>query len=94
VLRDVAVMVAVGVTIGSIAAAMTTGLARSLLYDLTPTDPAVFAEIASCAEIFGLQNHKLSSGLTVGGQPRRLGFSQHGAIGAIANMAGFVTFVR
>ena len=45
-------------------------------------------------QIFGLQNHKLSSGLTVGGQPRRLGFSQHGAIGAIANMAGFVTFVR
>ena len=45
-------------------------------------------------QIFGLQNHKLSSGLTVGGNPRRLGFSQHGAIGAIANLAGFVTFVR
>jgi YVTN family beta-propeller protein len=45
-------------------------------------------------QIFNLQNHHLSLGLTVGGEPRRLGFSQHGAIGAIANMAGFVTFVR
>lgn len=45
-------------------------------------------------QIFGLQNHKLSQGLTVGGEPRRLAFSQHGGIGAIANMAGFVTFVR
>lgn len=45
-------------------------------------------------QVFGLQNHKLSQGLTVGGNPRRLGFSQHGAIGAIANLDGFVTFVR
>jgi YVTN family beta-propeller protein len=45
-------------------------------------------------QIFGLQNHHLSQAITVGGDPRRLGFSQHGAIGAIANMAGFVTFVR
>ncbi|HKE90033.1 MAG TPA: YncE family protein [Gemmatimonadales bacterium] len=45
-------------------------------------------------QIFGLQNHHLSQGLTVGGNPRRLGFSQHGAIGAIANLDGFVTFVR
>lgn len=45
-------------------------------------------------QVFGLQNHKLSQGLNVGGDPRRLGFSQHGAIGAIANLAGYVTFVR
>ena len=45
-------------------------------------------------QIFNLQNHHLSQAISVGGEPRRLGFSQHGAIGAIANMAGFVTFVR
>lgn len=45
-------------------------------------------------QIFNLQNHHLSQAITIGGEPRRLGFSQHGAIGAIANMAGFVTFVR
>jgi YVTN family beta-propeller protein len=45
-------------------------------------------------QIFNLQNHHLSQAITVGGQPRRLAFSQHGGIGAIANMAGFVTFVR
>ncbi len=43
---------------------------------------------------FGLQNHHLNQAITVGGNPRRLGFSQHGAIGAIANLDGFVTFVR
>lgn len=45
-------------------------------------------------QIFNLQNHHLSQAINVGGQPRRLAFSQHGGIGAIANMAGFVTFVR
>jgi YVTN family beta-propeller protein len=45
-------------------------------------------------QIFNLQNHHLSQAITVGGQPRRLAFSQHGGIGAIANLAGFVTFVR
>src|SRR5215813_9127299 len=43
VLRDVALMVACGVALGSAAAAMTTGLARPLLFGLTPTEPAVFA---------------------------------------------------
>jgi YVTN family beta-propeller protein len=45
-------------------------------------------------QIFNLQNHHLSQAITVGGEPRRLGFSQHGAIGAIANLSGFITFVR
>ncbi len=49
---------------------------------------------AGTVQIFNLQNHHLSQAITVGGEPRRLGFSQLGAIGAIANMAGFVTFVR
>jgi putative ABC transport system permease protein len=51
VLRDVAVMVACGVALGSAGAAMTTGLTRALLFGLTPTEPAVFA-IAGCALAF------------------------------------------
>ena len=46
VLRDVAIMVLCGIAIGSVAAAMTTGIARSLLFGLTPTQPAVFAAAA------------------------------------------------
>jgi hypothetical protein len=30
----------------------------------------------------------------VHGDPRRIAFSQQGHIGAIANLAGYVTFVR
>jgi YVTN family beta-propeller protein len=45
-------------------------------------------------QVFNLQNHHLSQAFSVGGEPRRLGFSQHGGIGAIANMSGFITFVR
>ena len=45
-------------------------------------------------QIFNLQNHHLSQAISVGGEPRRLAFSQHGGVGAIANLAGFVTFVR
>ena len=47
VLRDVTLMVACGVALGSAAAAMTTGVARSLLFGLTPTEPAVFAAAAA-----------------------------------------------
>jgi predicted permease len=54
VLRDVAVMVACGVALGSAAAAMTTGIARSLLFELTPTDPAVFAIAAAALALTAL----------------------------------------
>jgi len=47
VLRDVAVMVVCGVTLGSAGAAMTTGLTQSMLFGLTPTEPAVFATAAA-----------------------------------------------
>jgi predicted permease len=43
ILRDVAIMVGCGVAAGSAAAAAMTGLARGLLFGLTPTEPAVFA---------------------------------------------------
>jgi putative ABC transport system permease protein len=54
VLRDVTVMVACGVALGSVAAAMTTGLARGLLFGLTPTEPSVFAIAAAALALTAL----------------------------------------
>jgi YVTN family beta-propeller protein len=45
-------------------------------------------------QVFNLQNHKVSATLNVGGEPRRVSFSDAGKIGAITNMAGYVTFVQ
>jgi predicted permease len=47
VLRDVIAIVVPGVVLGGGAALMLTGLARSLLFGLTPTEPGVFALAAS-----------------------------------------------
>jgi predicted permease len=47
VLREVAWMVAAGVVIGAGVALMVTGLARTILFGLTPTDPSVFVVAAS-----------------------------------------------
>ena len=46
VLRDVVVVAACGVSIGAIAAMAVTGVARSVLFGVTPTDPRVFAAAA------------------------------------------------
>jgi predicted permease len=46
VLRDAAVMVAVGVAIGAGAAIVATGTAQKLLFGLSPTDPSAFAAAA------------------------------------------------
>jgi putative ABC transport system permease protein len=54
VLRDVAIMVVCGVAFGAAAAAMTAGVARSLLFDLTPTEPAVFAAAAIALSLTAL----------------------------------------
>ncbi len=54
VLRDVAVVVACGVGLGSAGAAMTSGLARSLLFGLTPTDPTAFAVAAAALSLTAL----------------------------------------
>lgn len=43
VLRDVALMLAAGCLIGSAAALTLTGLARKMLFGITPTEPGVFA---------------------------------------------------
>jgi YVTN family beta-propeller protein len=45
-------------------------------------------------QVFTLQNRRLKWTIDVGGEPRRLAFSQRGKIAAIANMEGYVTFVR
>jgi predicted permease len=47
VLREVFLMVAIGVSIGAGGALMVTGLARKILFGMTPTDPGMFAIAAS-----------------------------------------------
>jgi YVTN family beta-propeller protein len=63
---------------------------------VTPDDgEAYVAEPANgLVQIFTLQTRKLSRQINVGGEPRRIAFSQQGRIGAISNMAGYITFVR
>jgi len=45
-------------------------------------------------QIFKLQSRQIKGTLNVGGEPRRVAFSQQGKIGAITNMHGYITFVR
>ena len=63
---------------------------------VTPDDNQAWVAIPSQGkvQVFNLSNRRLSLGLNVGGEPRRLGFSQKGHIGAIANLSGYITFVR
>ena len=63
---------------------------------VTPDDNQAYVSIPSAGvvQIFNLQSRRLAQTLDVGGTPRRIGFSQQGHIGAVANEAGFVTFVR
>jgi predicted lysophospholipase L1 biosynthesis ABC-type transport system permease subunit len=46
VLRDVAIKLVPGIAVGTGAALMLTGLSKAILFNLTPTDPAVFAVAA------------------------------------------------
>jgi len=63
---------------------------------VTPDDgEAYVAEPGNgLVQVFGLQTRKLSRQINVGGEPRRIAFSSQGKIGAISNMAGYITFVR
>lgn len=63
---------------------------------VTPDDAQAYVGIPSrgLVQIFNLQSHQLAKSLPVGGNPRRIAFSQLGHIGAVANLNGFVTFVR
>jgi len=54
VLQEVAVMAAAGIGLGAVGAAMTTGVARALLFELTPTDPLVFVVAASALALTAL----------------------------------------
>jgi hypothetical protein len=49
---------------------------------------------AGVVQVFSLQLGQLSTTLKVGGNPRRVAFSQQGRIGAITNQSGYITFVR
>jgi YVTN family beta-propeller protein len=63
---------------------------------VTPNDKEAYVSIPSMGlvQVFTLQSRKLTRSIAVGGEPRRLAFSHKGGIGAIANMAGYITFVR
>ena len=63
---------------------------------VTPDDNQAYIAIPSQGkvQIFGLQTRKLVGSLSVGGQPRRIAFSQLGKIGAVTNANGFLSFVR
>jgi YVTN family beta-propeller protein len=63
---------------------------------VTPDDNQAYIAIpnAGLVQIFGLQAKKIQGSLNVGGNPRRIAFSQAGKIGAVTNASGFLTFVR
>lgn len=63
---------------------------------VTPDDNQAYIAIPGrgVVQIFSLQTRKLTGSLAVGGQPRRIAFSQLGKIGAVTNQSGFLSFVR
>ena len=63
---------------------------------VTPDDNQAYVGMpgVGLVQIFNLQSRRLAQTIDVGGTPRRIAFSQQGHIGAVANEAGFVTFVR
>jgi len=63
---------------------------------VTPDDNQAYIAIpgAGLVQVFGLQSRKLVGTIDVGGEPRRIGFSRAGKIGAVTNTAGYLTFIR
>ena len=63
---------------------------------VTPDDGQAYVTIpnAGVVQVFSLQRGQLAATLAVGGNPRRVAFSQQGRIGAITNQNGYITFVR
>ena len=63
---------------------------------VTPDDGQAYLTLPSAGliQIFGLQSRKLAKSIDVGGDPRRIAFSQKGNIAAVTNAAGFITFIR
>ena len=54
---------------------------------MTPDDNQAYITLPfeGILQIFGLQNRKLLGRLDVGGEPRRIGFSRAGKLGAVTN---------
>jgi YVTN family beta-propeller protein len=63
---------------------------------VTPDDGQAYLTLPSAGliQIFTLQTGKLAKTINVGGDPRRIAFSQQGRIAAVTNSAGFITFIR
>jgi YVTN family beta-propeller protein len=63
---------------------------------VTPDDVQAYVGIpnAGVVQVFNLQSHHLAQTINVGGNPRRIAFSQQGHIGAVANLNGYITLVR
>jgi DNA-binding beta-propeller fold protein YncE len=61
-----------------------------------PDDGQAYVTLPSAGliQVFTLQTRKLAKTVTVGGEPRRIAFSQLGRIAAVTNAAGFITFIR
>jgi DNA-binding beta-propeller fold protein YncE len=58
--------------------------------EVTPDDGQAFVTLPSAGliQIFTLQNHKLAKSINVGGEPRRIGFSQQGHIATVTKRGG------
>ena len=63
---------------------------------VTPDDNQAYITIPTqgIVQIFGLQSQKLAGTLKVEGDPRRVGFSRTGKVGAVTNGAGYLTFIK
>jgi DNA-binding beta-propeller fold protein YncE len=63
---------------------------------VTPDDGQAYVMLPSAGlvQVFTLQTRKLAKSISVGGEPRRIGFSQQRHITAVTNAAGFITFIR
>jgi YVTN family beta-propeller protein len=63
---------------------------------VTPDDGQAYLTLPSAGliQVFTLQTRKLAKTVNVGGEPRRIAFSQLGRIAAVTNAAGFITFIR
>jgi predicted lysophospholipase L1 biosynthesis ABC-type transport system permease subunit len=89
VLREVAVMVVAGVSIGAGVALLVTGPARTMLFGLMPTDPSVFVVAAP-----GPRGHRVSRRLAAG-SPRIPRGSARRAAARIADQGrGSITVKR
>ena len=63
---------------------------------VTPDDGQAYLTLPSAGliQVFTLQTRKLAKTIDVGGDPRRIAFSQLGRVAAVTNAAGFITFIR